>query len=112
MEVSKFIEDVIERNLTKMVNNVPLLELLVDLRECKILSDTEIVDLRNIQSPKQRNIAFINILKCRQDHQFDDFCNLLCKHQSKVVHKLGVQLQKDSYGEDDVIRGRLLCTSI
>ena len=101
MGVSKFIENVIDRNSTRIINSTPLPELLLDLREYQILSDTEIVDLRHIQSSKQRNIAFINILKCRQDHQFDHFCNLLCKHHSKVVHKLGRQLQKDSYGDND-----------
>ena len=92
MEVSENILQVIERNRSRLVTNLPIRQFLIDLRNENVLNDDDVDELEATTPEKRQNDRFIRILAKRDDEAFYKFCNLLIRNQSNAIQNLGRNL--------------------
>ncbi|RDD38356.1 hypothetical protein TrispH2_009717 [Trichoplax sp. H2] len=102
LEMSLDIIRVINKHLKIILESIPLLELIYDLRIDRVLSDDNVVYLKEIRGQKERNYAFILLLQQRQDRDFYKFCKLLQEHQVKSLNKLGMLLEAEARNRDTI----------
>ena len=91
MGVSDNILAVIESNCSRLVD-LPIKQFLIDLRNKKVLNDSDVDGLQEITSEKTQNDRFIRILSKRDDQGFYEFCNLLKRNQATAIQNLGKDL--------------------
>lgn len=89
MGLSQYIEAVVERNFRKMITDVPLHQLLIDLRASQVLSDEEVDKLKLCPTNKEMVYDFIKLLKFRADADFFKFCDILQDHGALTVQEFG-----------------------
>ncbi|EDV19576.1 uncharacterized protein TRIADDRAFT_61942 [Trichoplax adhaerens] len=98
MVLSKHIIDVIEQEYPIIIGDIPLLDILYNLRSKGIISDEEvdILKVRDLNN-KARIYEFLKILKTRRDDDFYEFCSLLkespVRHISEIGQKLEIQVK-------------------
>ncbi|EDV20298.1 uncharacterized protein TRIADDRAFT_61232 [Trichoplax adhaerens] len=97
MVLSQYITDVINKNRRIISNDVPLLDLIYDLNSEMIISDDELVKLRDkCDNNKQRAFEFIQLLKSRNDENFFQFCSILKEAQVQHVQNIGQKLENEA----------------
>ena len=92
MQVSDNISQVIENNRSRLVNNLPIKQFLIDLRNEGVLNDDDVDELQAIKPEKTQNHRFITVLVKRGDAAFYQFCNLLTRNQATAIQDLGRDL--------------------
>ena len=92
MQVSDNISQVIENNRSRLVNNLPIKQFLIDLRNEGVLNDDDVDELQAIKPEKTQNHRFITVLVKRGDAAFHKFCNLLTRNQATAIQDLGRDL--------------------
>ena len=86
------IQEVIENNRSRLVNDLPVQHLLIDLRNIKVLNDDDVDELDEITPAKKQSDRFVRILASRGDEAFYQFCNLLTRNQATAIQNLGRDL--------------------
>ncbi|RDD37805.1 hypothetical protein TrispH2_009745 [Trichoplax sp. H2] len=95
MVVSKYIKEVIVKNYSEIAKDVPIADILYDLRESAILSDEEVSKLRDhCKSDQDCAFEFLKILKSRSDRNFYQFCTILQHSDIENVQDLGKKLER------------------
>ena len=90
--MSKKILQVIENNRSRLVNDLPIKQFLIDLRNENVLNDDDVDELQAITPEKTQNHRFIRVLVKRDDQGFYNFCNLLTQNQATAIQNLGKDL--------------------
>ena len=90
--MSKKILQVIENNRSRLVNDLPIKQFLIDLRNENVLNDDDVDELQAITPEKTQNHRFIRVLVKRGDPAFYQFCNLLTRNQATAIQILGRDL--------------------
>ena len=82
----------IENNSSRLVNDLPIKQFLIDLRNQNVLNDDDVDELHAIMPEKTQNHRFIRVLVKRGDPAFYQFCNLLTRNQATAIQNLGRDL--------------------
>ncbi|RDD35813.1 hypothetical protein TrispH2_012049, partial [Trichoplax sp. H2] len=97
MVVSRAIKGVIDQNYLEIIKSVPLVDILYDLRGVQILSNEEVVKLKDdSKTDKERAFEFLKVLESRSDDNFYQFCCLLKESDICNVRELGERLEKEA----------------
>lgn len=92
MGASENILQVIDNNRSRLVNDLPVRQFLIDQRNENVLNDDDVDELEAITAEKRQNDRFIRILVKRGDQAFYKFCNLLIRNQANAIQNLGRDL--------------------
>ncbi|RDD40482.1 Apoptotic protease-activating factor 1 [Trichoplax sp. H2] len=103
MGISKHVNQVIEKHRYEIINDIPVEDILFDLRAKQILSDEEVDILRDCRSNKEKANKLIIILKRRGDEDFNQFCYILQNHGAEYIQNIGLQLKKEAEEDPDVL---------
>ena len=103
MGVSRYISQIIDNNRRRLVNDLPIKQFLIDLRNENVLNDDDVDELEEITPANRQNDRFIRILVKRDDEAFHQFCNLLIRNQAKAIQNLGKDLLQQ------INKGKLFC---
>ena len=106
MGLSNNIENILDQNYKAIVNDVPFLDILVDLRIESVLSDAEVTQLRQCGDNRYAGFEFVKILKSRSDAEFFKFCKVLKDTTIENVQCLGRTLE-NSAGDRSQAQGEL-----
>ncbi|RDD35823.1 hypothetical protein TrispH2_012096 [Trichoplax sp. H2] len=94
MVLSKYITNVIDKEYPQILSDVPLVDIVFDLRSIGLISDDEVDKLKDgCQSKKERIFHFIKILKSRSDDNYFQFCCILKDSQVTHIKNLGRKLE-------------------
>ncbi|EDV19574.1 uncharacterized protein TRIADDRAFT_61940 [Trichoplax adhaerens] len=94
MVLSKKIENVIDKEYQLIINDIPLADYLYDLRSIGLISDDEVIKLRDdCKNNKERVFEFLKILKSRSDENFFQFCCILKESQVRHIQDIGKALE-------------------
>lgn len=97
MVLSRYIEKLIDKYYSRIISDVPLAEILFDLRVDQVLTDEEVSALRDrYNSHKEKIFQFIVILKSRGDEDFRKFCRILQDYEAEYIQKFGKLLLDES----------------
>ncbi|RDD35820.1 hypothetical protein TrispH2_012219, partial [Trichoplax sp. H2] len=95
MVVSKCIKEVIVKHYSEIAKDVPIADILYDLRATAILSNEEVSKLRDhCKSDQDRAFKFLKVLESRSDRNFYQFCTILQHSDIKNVQNLGNKLER------------------
>ncbi|EDV18923.1 uncharacterized protein TRIADDRAFT_62617 [Trichoplax adhaerens] len=115
MVLSKYITDIIDKEYPQILSDVPLVDIVFDLRSIGLISDDEVDKLKDgCQSNKERIFHFIKILKSRSDDNYFQFCCILKDSQVTHIQDLGRKLEIEanaSRNERDNLTSRNQATS-
>lgn len=99
MGVSTNVLQVIENNRSRLINDLSLGSLIIDLRSEGVLNDDDVHLLQAISQKKAQNHEFLSILIARDDQSFYKFCNLLVRNPANAIKNFGNDLlQQINYG--------------
>ncbi|RDD35947.1 hypothetical protein TrispH2_012117 [Trichoplax sp. H2] len=94
MVLSKYITDIIDKEYPQILSDVPLVDIVFDLRSIGLISDDEVEKLKDgCQSNKERIFHFIKILKSRSNDNYFQFCCILKDSQVTNIQNLGRKLE-------------------
>ena len=97
MVLSRHIEKLIDKYYPRIISDVPLTEILFDLRADQVLTDEEVYTLKDrYHSHKEKIFQFIVILKSRGDEDFHKFCRILQDYEAEYIRNFGKLLLDES----------------
>lgn len=98
MGLSEYIQKVIENNRERILNEVPVKDLLYDFRALKIITSENVEVLKRIFVKKELCDTFLDILVNREDGDYYKFCELLKRSSATAIKNFGKKLEEDALG--------------
>ncbi|RDD39616.1 hypothetical protein TrispH2_008225 [Trichoplax sp. H2] len=102
MGLSQRVIDVITKYSTIICEELPLLDILEDLKCQCGLSDLEIYLITAGPTREERNDTFIQVLQSHNDTDFYHFCLLLQDHPYQWINELGINLACEGCSDDQI----------
>ena len=92
----KEINIIIQKNLRKILNDIPADDILTELLADGVISEYEVSKIKRIPDDKDKNFELLQILKRRGQSDFYKFCNALKLHETNNVQELGTFLENEA----------------